>query len=75
MLTLEEAIKHCEEMAEELKQKAETDYYPIIEEAEKADCLECAEEHEQLAGWLKELKERREHDDRAGEGDSVSEQT
>ena len=53
-MTLEEAIKHCEEKAEELRKKAE-----FAEEEgnyRKEDCLECAKEHEQLAEWLKELK-------------------
>ena len=43
MMTLEEAIDHCEEVA-------------------KIECGECAEEHLQLAKWLKELKERRSFD-------------
>ena len=59
MLTLDNAIKHCEEKAKELRQEAEDKYFPIIEDAEKTDCLECAEEHEQLAEWLKELKQLR----------------
>ena len=37
-MTLEEAIKHAEEVA-------------------ATSCDECREEHEQLAAWLKELKE------------------
>ena len=59
MLSIDEAIRHCKEKAEELKQQAETDYFPIVEDAEKADCLDCAREHEQLAEWLTELKELR----------------
>ena len=38
-MTIEEAIKHCEEKA--------------------SGCSECAKEHAQLAGWLKELVELR----------------
>lgn len=38
-MTLEEAIKHCEEKAQ--------------------GCDACAQEHRQLAMWLKELIERR----------------
>lgn len=45
-MTLDEAIKHCEEKAKELKNQY--------------GCLACAEEHEQLARWLRELKWRRE---------------
>ena len=39
-MTLEEAIKHCEEKMKELGER----------------CYECSKEHEQLAEWLKELK-------------------
>ena len=56
MLTLEEAIKHCEEKAEEQKKKGElADAYNL----ESESCYECAKEHEQLAIWLKELKDYR----------------
>lgn len=41
MMTLKEAIVHCEEKAEELGQ------------------CSCAEEHIQLANWLKELQKFR----------------
>lgn len=36
-MTLDEAIQHCEEVA-------------------NSECSECANEHKQLAEWLKELK-------------------
>lgn len=54
-MTLEEAIQHCRDKAF---------YQRAIE------CFECAEEHEQLADWLTELKERRE---KQGEWIPVSE--
>lgn len=41
-MTLEEAIKHAEEVA-------------------ATSCDECREEHEQLAAWLRELKEIKEN--------------
>jgi len=44
-LSLSDAIKHCEEVAET---------------NEKEGCLECASEHRQLAEWLRELKRDRE---------------
>lgn len=47
-MTLDDAIKHCYERAEELR--------------EKDGCLECAHEHEELAGWLEELKKWRAND-------------
>ena len=44
-MTLDEAIKHAREKANEQKCHS---------------CKKCAEEHEQLADWLEELKNRRE---------------
>lgn len=63
-MILDEAIKHYEEKAKELKEKAESNIIEITKEGvirvydgkEYVDCIECAEEHEQLAEWLKELK-------------------
>lgn len=69
MLTLDEAIKHCHEKARELREqpfKIKMDIEDI------ADCEECAEEHEQLAEWLTELKERREADSSPLKEDLVS---
>lgn len=58
-MTIDEAIKHCLEVAEQNERKAEyrprMDYYDEIES--RADCLECAADHRQLAEWLTELKE------------------
>lgn len=53
-MTLEEAIKHCEEVAEKYCEK--------VEEGLTADdfCDSCASEHRQLAEWLRELKAYRE---------------
>ena len=47
-MTLDEAIKHCEEV--HLKVTAE---YTMSGDL---DCKQCAEDHEQLAEWLKELQ-------------------
>jgi len=67
-MTLDEAIKHAEEVAEEKDMQAgfDTDY-PCYQmsDAERNQCKECAEEHRQLAEWLKELKQLREQ--RTGE--------
>ena len=57
MLSLDEAIRHCEYKAEELKKKAEV--AKEVGNYRKEDCLECMTEHLQLAEWLKELKELR----------------
>lgn len=62
-MTLDEAIKHCEEMAyqKDLESGFETDNerYAMTDK-ERADYKECASEHRQLAEWLKELKAYRE---------------
>lgn len=54
MLSLDEAIKHCEEKAKELREQPFKEKMDI---EDISDCEECAEEHEQLVGWLKELAE------------------
>ena len=57
-MTLEEAIRHAEEVAESCQLKAYD-----IERNDYKDLEECAAEHRQLAEWLKELREfRREHE-------------
>lgn len=53
-MTLDEAIKHCEEKAKELREQVNT--HTVVDAEEIGDCIECAEEHGQLAEWLKELK-------------------
>lgn len=54
-MELDEAIKHCEDKAKELR-KEKYIMARIGREREWADCLQCAEEHEQLAEWLKDYK-------------------
>lgn len=58
--SLDEAIKHCEEKAKEQRAKA-VGYFNggYSSQIEGKSCLNCAEEHEQLAAWLKELAEYR----------------
>ena len=52
-MTLEEAIKHAEEVAAEKRKDLErAEAYNLPSEG----CEKCAEEHEQLAAWLRELK-------------------
>ena len=61
-MTFEEAIKHCEETAEQNETKAQSMGRQFIGSAianYQNDCLECAAEHRQLAEWLRELKEQR----------------
>jgi hypothetical protein len=70
-MTLEEAIKHAEEVAEENEKEFRLCPYPTqdcngnqdcrcLENGSGKGCLRCAAEHRQLAEWLKELKTRRE---------------
>lgn len=63
MVDLESAIKHCEEVAEEKDMQTgfDTDYLCYqMSDTERNQCKKCAEEHRQLAEWLKELKRLRE---------------
>jgi predicted RNase H-like nuclease (RuvC/YqgF family) len=54
MLSLDEAIKHCEEVAEEQEKKARKKNDGTM--STRIKCEECAKEHRQLAEWLRELK-------------------
>ena len=59
-MTLDEAIKHAEEVAE--KQEKNAKKYPRPNKSVKGSgkkynaCIKCAKEHRQLAEWLRELK-------------------
>lgn len=57
-MTLEEAITHCTEVAEEKERQVKEGAWEKDSNTEKR-CLECAAEHRQLAEWLKELKRDR----------------
>ena len=66
-MTLEEAIRHCEEVAEELEKKAniyEIKNTYLSDSQSPVDCLSCAADHRQFAKWLTELKEARAELDR-----------
>ena len=66
-LTLDEAIKHCLEVAEEndlvsgtyeiLAENNHNTYERLTAETNSSRCAECAADHRQLAEWLTELKE------------------
>lgn len=68
-MTIDEAIKHCEEVAElnetsaitykNCKEIKTNMYEKLTAEKAENDCHECAADHRQLAEWLTELKERR----------------
>lgn len=53
-MTLEEAIKHCEEVAEEQEKKARKKNDGTM--STRIKCEECAKEHRQLAEWLRKLE-------------------
>ena len=60
MLSIDEAIAHAREVANTQKGKSGICLQNGLECEHFSDCLKCAEEHEQLAEWLEELKELRE---------------
>ena len=51
-MTLDEAIQHAKDVVDEENSK-------LLKVGEEYVCSECAKEHDQLAGWLKELREYR----------------
>lgn len=66
-MTLEDVIKHCEEVAKEKQEQADSNIQFerngtkfLYDGEEYKKCCKCAEEHRQLAEWLKELKQHRE---------------
>jgi hypothetical protein len=59
-MTIEEAIKHCEEVADTCEYEASK--YDMTDAYERSVACkegECASEHRQLAEWLRELKKYR----------------
>ena len=72
-MTIDEAIRHCGEVAEEQEKlyricplsESEmchcdgTKDCRVLKNGKNKGCKKCAEEHRQLAGWLEELKDYR----------------
>lgn len=52
-MTLDEAIKHAKAKAKEQRYYAKFEHNGMMYQS----CIKCAEEHEQLAEWLEQLKE------------------
>ena len=50
-MTIDEAIKHSEEVAERYERMEDSH-----DDKLKDECLQCAADHRQLAEWLRELK-------------------
>lgn len=55
MLNLDDAIKHAEEVAK-ANESWHEEYIDTAFEQHALNCKKCAEDHRQLAEWLKELK-------------------
>ena len=56
-MTIDEAIKHCEEVARLNRETTVLGYNSVgLQVKPKDECIKCAEEHEQLAEWLKDYK-------------------
>lgn len=55
-MTLDEAIAHAREVASEQKRRSGACVQNDSECDKFSTCLKCAEEHDQLAEWLEELK-------------------
>lgn len=55
-MTLDEAIIHAREVASEQKRRSGACVQDDSECDKFSTCLKCAEEHDQLAEWLEELK-------------------
>lgn len=58
-MTIDEAIKHCEDEAIRQESIANSAEYLDISRESIEHCKQCAAEHRQLAKWLTELKEAR----------------
>ena len=80
MKSLDEAIQHCLEVAEENEHDAKEydslaklETYPSRKECESAYkiCRKCAEDHRQLAEWLRELKAVYELLDESDDGEEI----
>lgn len=50
-MTIDEAIKHCEDVAERYERMEDSHDDKLREE-----CLQCAADHRQLAEWLRDLR-------------------
>ncbi len=65
-MTLDEAITHCEEVAEEKDKSVELCRAVKATEDLITKCEDCAEEHRQLAEWLKDYKRLLEQEPKTG---------
>ena len=57
MVSVEEMIKRTKENAKTIRDRANDDFHDeAVNETYKRDCIQDAEEQEQLADWLEELR-------------------
>lgn len=61
MITLDEAIKHCEEMAEKNEEMCRVEEIMGLG-LQNTEMMKCARTYKQLAEWLKELKQFKEQE-------------
>ena len=61
-MTIDEAIAHAKEVANEQKRRSGICVQNNSECDKFSACLKCSKEREQLAEWLEELKKRRNED-------------
>ena len=61
MITLDEAIKHCKEVAEKNEEMCRVEELMGLG-LQNAEMMKCAREHKQLAEWLTELKQFKEQE-------------
>ena len=61
-MSIDEAIAHAREVANEQKRRSGICVQNNSECDKFSACLKCSEEHKQLAEWLEELKKRRNED-------------
>lgn len=59
-MKIDEAIQHCKELVRDNREDAKYAIENELHDAVIKTCIKCAEEHEQLAKWLEELKEYKE---------------
>ena len=59
-MTIDEAIKHCLEVAGEQQERADSaEMIDVLDGLDVEACKKCASDHRQLAKWLMELKDAR----------------
>lgn len=69
-MTLNEAIKHCEEMAEKNEEMCRVEELMGLG-LQNAEMMKCARTYKQLAEWLKELKQFKEQESKRKVGEWI----